>query len=104
MPSKKAVHTSAPDPNGTYTDALENLPVALVIFDNNKVYYLNKRAYEILKFPKNKRPDLKKVKLWSFIAKEYHKSSKTINLKILKGKEFPPIELKIKDTEGNIID
>jgi PAS domain S-box-containing protein len=87
-----------------YIEALENLPVALVIFDNNKVYYLNKRAIEILKFQKNKLPDLKKLKLWSFVMPEYHKSSKAVNLKILKGQEFPPIELKIRDTKGTIID
>lgn len=85
-------------------NTLEGLPVAVVIFDNKKVYYLNKRAAEILKFSREKTKDPGKLNIFKFILPEFHKDIRTNNNKIIKGESFPPIELKIKDTKGNIID
>lgn len=84
------------------TKTLETLPVAIVIFDNSKVYYLNDKAKEILRL--NKNHDVKKLKPFAFFVPDYHKRIRINNIKILKGAEFPPVEIKIKDTKGNEID
>ncbi len=87
-----------------YISALEKLPVALVIFDNKTVYFLNKKALEILRIPKGPKTDIKKLKPLSFISPEFQKRIKENNIKIINGEEFPPIELKIIDTKGKSID
>jgi PAS domain S-box-containing protein len=99
MPQKKKTNNAV---STEYLSALENLPVALVIFDNTKVYYLNERAYDILKLPK--KTDLKKLKPLTFISLEFQKRIKENNTRILKGEEFPALELKIKNTKGKTID
>lgn len=83
--------------------ALNLLSIPLVIFDNKKVYFINDKAREFLKLSK-KNLDVSKLKPFDFILPEYHKRIKQNNLKIIKGEEFPPIELKIKDGKNNIID
>ncbi len=84
--------------------ALENLPVAVAIFDNKKVYYINKKTIEILRLPKNSKINLDKLSIFDFILPIYHSKIKTNNNKIIKGIQFPPFELKVKDAKGNIID
>jgi PAS domain-containing protein len=83
--------------------ALNLLSIPLVIFDNTRVYFLNEKAKEFLKLPK-KNFDITKLKPFSFILPEYHKRIKANNLKIIKGQEFQPVELKIRDNKKNIID
>lgn len=83
--------------------ALNLLSIPLVIFDNTRVYFLNEKAKEFLKLPK-KNFDISKLNPFSFILPEYHKRIKQNNLKIIKGEEFQPIELKIRDNKKNIID
>jgi PAS domain S-box-containing protein len=81
---------------------LEYLPVALVMFDNSRIYYFNKKASEILKLPKT--IDLTKVDPYSFVVPEFRNRTKKINKEILQGAEFPPIELKIQDKKDKVID
>ncbi len=83
--------------------ALNLLSIPLVIFDNRKIYFLNDKAISFLKLPK-KNLDISKLNAFSFILPEFHKRIKENNLKIIKGQDFQPVELKIKDSKGNLID
>lgn len=83
--------------------ALNLLSIPLVIFDNKRVYFLNNKAKEFLKLPK-KNLDVSKLSAFDFILPEYHKRIRENNLKIIQGKEFQPLELKIRDGKKNIID
>lgn len=78
------------------------IPHPLVIFNNTHTIYLNKRARKLLKIPK-KVTDVSKLSIDEFILPQYLKRIKTNNKKILKGIEFPPVELEIKDYKGKII-
>jgi PAS domain S-box-containing protein len=83
--------------------ALNLLSIPLVIFDNKRVYFLNEKAKEFLKLPK-KNLDISKLNAFDFILPEYHKRIKENNAKIIKGEDFQPLELKIRDNKKNIID
>ncbi len=83
--------------------ALNLLSIPLVIFDNKKIYFLNQKAKELLKLPK-KNLDVSKLNAFDFILPEYHKRIKENNLKITKGEDFQPLELKIRDSKKNLID
>jgi PAS domain S-box-containing protein len=85
------------------TDALDNLPVAVIIFDNNRIYYINKIGQEIL--GAKKKSDLSKVKLsvFDFLLPEYHKSIRANNIKILSGKKHQRLDFKIRDLKGKIL-
>lgn len=85
------------------TDALDNLPVAVIIFDNTQIYYINKAGWKILG---NKKPlDLskKKISVFDFLLPEYHKSIRANNIKILSGKPHERLDFKIKNLRGEIM-
>lgn len=86
----------------TPTAALDQLPVALVIFDDSEIYYLNTRAAKILGLPA--KTDLKKIDPYFFIAPDFKERTRKVSRDILKGKEFPPIELKVQDKKGRVMD
>ncbi|MBL7918580.1 MAG: PAS domain S-box protein, partial [Bacteroidia bacterium] len=79
-------------------DSLNLLPVALVLFDNKKVYFVNKKAHQLLCLPS--KTDLSKLNPFDFIHPDFHKRIKKNNTEILKGKEFDPVELKIKSVKN----
>ncbi len=83
-------------------DTLEMLPIAVVIFDNKKVFFLNQKAKEILSLSSKQK--LSELKPFDFFLPEFHKRIRVSNEKILKGQTFPPIEIRIKDKKGNVID
>ncbi len=89
--------TSSPDFK-TY----DLIPHPLVIFDNVKTIYLNERARQLLKIPKHIK-DISKLSIDDFILPEYLKSIKANNKKIIKGVEFPAVELEIRNYKGEII-
>lgn len=82
---------------------LEQLPVAAALFDNKKVYFLNNKAIELFKFPKQKVKNLHEINIFDLLNPTYHKSVKSNNLKILKGEKFPSVELDFKDHKGKTL-
>jgi PAS domain S-box-containing protein len=82
-------------------ETLQNLPVAAALFDNNKVYFLNQKAAELFKFPKNIVANPQNISIFSLLDKTQHARIKKNNLAALKGKKFEPIELDFKDHKGN---
>lgn len=72
---------------------LELLPVAVILFDNKRIYYVNKKAIDLFKITKTQLKELDKLSVFYFINKKVHKKLINNNNLILKGKVFPAIEL-----------
>ncbi len=83
---------------------LENLPIGVVIFTLNKILFLNKPALKIFKPNNELKKTIHQHSIFEFLLPEYHKRIKENTLKILKGEEFVPFELKIKNAKDEIID
>ncbi len=88
----------------TIASVLKNLPVAVVIFNNSRLLYLNDRVLALLLPPKNKKNDISNQSVYDYILPQYHKPFKTYNALILSGKESQPFELKIKNGKNEILD
>lgn len=83
---------------------LENLPIGVVIFNLNEILFLNKTAIKIFKPNKQLQNTISSHSIFEFLLPEYHKRIKENTLKIFKGQEFIPFELKIKNAKNEIID
>ena len=80
-----------------FTDALDNLPVAVIIFNNKQIYYINVIGQQILGHKKPCDVSKQKISVFDFLLSEYHKSIKANNVKILTGKPHQRLEFKIKN-------
>ncbi len=79
---------------------LEQLPVAIALFDNKKVYYLNRKAISLFKFSKQQLKTIDKINIFSLLDPKHHKRVRENNIQILKGAKYPSIELNFKDYQG----
>lgn len=79
--------------NNIDIQTLELLPVAVILFDNNRIYYVNKKAIDLFKITGSQLKELDKLSVFQFINKKVHKKLINNNNLILKGKVFPAIEL-----------
>jgi len=86
-----------------YTDSLDNLPVAVIIFDNKQIFYINKIGQKILGCKKEFNATANKKQFLKFLLPEYHKSIKANNEKILSGKPHQRIDFKIKNLNGKTL-
>lgn len=75
------------------THTLDLLPVAVVLFNNDEIYYLNKKAISLFKIPKTKLANLNDISIFDFLNKTHHTIVKKRCNEILKGKVLPSIEL-----------
>ena len=75
------------------TNTLDLLPAAVILFDNEKVYFLNKKAIEVFNVPKNKLKNIGYLSIYSFLDPAYYNNFRKRAKLILKGHEFPEIEL-----------
>jgi PAS domain S-box-containing protein len=89
--------------NNIDVQTLELLPVAIILFDNKQIYYLNKKAIDLFKVPKKQLKELDKLSVFSFIDKSVHKRLINNNKLILKDVEFPPIELQCYNLNKEVI-
>lgn len=85
------------------TEALNNLPVPVILFDNKQIYFINKIGLKIL--GTNKQIDFirQKLSVFDFLLPEYQKSIRINNLKILSGKPFERLDFRIKNMKGEIL-
>jgi len=81
----------------------ENIPFCYVLFDEKKVYYLNKAVIELFKLNKEQIKNIDKLSIYNFIKKEDHKKIKSANKDILDGKPAIGIESECYDCKGNSI-
>jgi PAS domain S-box-containing protein len=85
------------------TDALDNLPVAVIIFDNKQIYYINNIGQKILGNKKPRDFSKEKISVFDFLLPEYHKKIKANNIKILTGKPHQRLDFKIRNLKGEIL-
>ena len=88
--------------NITSTDNLESLPVALILFDNEQIYYVNKAGLNIL--GKDQTFLNKRRSIFDFLLPEYHDKIRKNNIKILNGDRFERIDFTIKAPDRRICD
>lgn len=81
-------------------ETLNQLPVSIALFDNKKVYFINKKGAELFKIPAAKQKNIEELNIFMFLDKEYHKRVKSNNSKILAGEKYPSIELSFVDYKG----
>ena len=79
---------------------LEQLPVAVALFDNKKIFFLNKKAIHLFKISGKQLKNIDKINIFKLLDPSHHKVVKYNNIKILKGSSFPSIELNFKDFKG----
>jgi PAS domain S-box-containing protein len=84
-------------------NTLDLLPIAVAIFDNNKIYFINKKAAQLFNVSVKQLKNINSVSIFDLLDKQYHARIKTNNTKIIKGEEFPPVELKFKDFKNKPI-
>lgn len=85
-------------------NVLNTLPVGVVIFSLSKILFANKPALKIFKPTASLKQNINKHSIFEFLLPEYHERIKENSLKILKGEEFKPFELKIKNPKNEIVD
>lgn len=96
--------TKLTDTPSVSTETLNNLPVAIIIFDNDKIHYINKAGFEILGLKTEKNFFNTKRNIFDFLLPGYHKAIRKNNQKILSGKPFERIDFSIKTPQGNVCD
>jgi len=84
-------------------NTLDLLPIAVAIFDNKKVYFVNKKAKELFHISKTQSLKINDSTIFNFLDKKFHTRIKQNNIKIIKGKEFPPVELEFKTLKNKPI-
>ena len=84
-------------------NTLDLLPIAVAIFDNKKVYFVNKKAAELFHISKEQIKNITSVSIFQFLDPQFHKRIKENNTKILKGEDFPPVELTFKTFKNRSI-
>ncbi len=84
-------------------NTLDLLPVAVAIFDNKKVYFVNKKAVELFQISKEQLKKINTFSIFNFLDKQYHKRVKSNNSKIIGGEDFPSIELEFKTFKNKTI-
>ena len=104
--SSKSIATNKPSyaSDIALISVLENLPIGVVVFTLNKILFLNKTALKVFKPNKELKKTIHQHSIFEFLLPEYHKRIKENSVKILKGEEFVPFELKIKNAKNEIID
>jgi PAS domain S-box-containing protein len=84
-------------------NTLNLLPVAVILFDNEKIHFLNKAALTLLKLPANWIKSPAKKSFFNFLEKKFHADFKKRNAQTLTGKDSQPITLELKDHKNKIV-
>ncbi len=84
-------------------NTLNCLPIAVILFDNSRIYFLNKKAVDIFEIPESKLGELKGFSLLQFIDEKLHKLVKRNNNLILKGAQLFAAEREFTNYKGKKI-
>ncbi len=84
-------------------ETLEQLPIAIILFDLKRIYYLNSHARKIFGVSKIKTEELSKLVFFDFISEKYRAQIKKRVAAVVKGEEFEPSELEIVNFKGTRI-
>lgn len=80
--------------------ALENLPVAALLFDNEKIYYINGKGLEILGIKNPAKFYKSSPSIFDFLLSDFHEKIRKNNVKILSGKPHEILEFTIHISKG----
>lgn len=84
-------------------NTLDLLPIAVAIFDNKKVYFVNKKAAQLFQISNKEIKNINTVSIFDLLDKQYHNRIRKNNTKIINGEEFPPVELQFKTFKNKTI-
>src|SRR4051812_17566385 len=84
-------------------NTLNALPVAVILFDNQRIYFLNKKAIDIFEIPKQKLKNLQQFSLLQFLDKKLHPLVKRNNNLLLAGHELSAFEREFVNFKNNKI-
>ena len=94
------VKATIPKNKDILPETFETVPFGYVLFDEKKIYYLNKTAKELFKLPASAAKDLSKLSIYQFIEKEFHTLIRKKNKEVMNGKFFNGIECVCRDYKG----
>lgn len=83
-------------------NTLENLPIAVMLYDEHKIYFANKRARFILGIIGNEIPPERKC-VFDFIEEKGHQEIRSYIRNLLKGNSATRREVEMFDLTGNYI-
>ncbi|MEN8154939.1 MAG: PAS domain S-box protein [Acidobacteriota bacterium] len=98
---RRKIENTLRESEDRYKKLIEFLPLAIFVYREDKILYLNSMAY---KFARTVNRDLTGTSIFKFLHKDYHEIIKKRYDLVMKGEEQPGIEIKIIDIEGNNID
>ena len=104
--SSQSLATNKPSnaSDNTLISVLEKLPIGVIVFNSNKILFLNNIALKLFKTNNELKKTIYNHSIFDFLLPEYHKRIKENNIKILNGEDFEPFELKIRNAKNEIID
>ncbi len=82
------------------TETLQLLPVAVMLYDNERIYFFNQKAIDLFQVPKKTITDFKTISAFDLILNPFQKILKSRIKQILSGKELPPLELECHNFSG----
>lgn len=81
-------------------ETLEQLPIAIVLFDIKKIHYLNAHARKLFGIAKVNKKELDKLSLFDYVLEEYRSEIKKRTIAIIKGETFESSDLEIVNFKG----
>lgn len=85
-----------------YKMLVEHLPEGVVIYTDEKIFYANRGAYEMVQMDPDQETETGSV--YQFILPQYKKEVKRKIALIYKGKALGPVEMKLARRDGRVID
>lgn len=79
---------------------LDQLPVAIAIFDSKKIHYVNQKALELFRIPKKSFNEVEEFTIFSFLKTDSHAAIKKHISEVPKFKTSVTIELNAVDYKG----
>jgi PAS domain S-box-containing protein len=94
---------AAEHPTQVDEGTLNALPVAVILFDNKQIHFLNKKAIDIFDIPKSELRNLHKFTLFQFLDKKLHPLVKRNNNLLLSGAQLFAFEREFTNFKGKKI-
>lgn len=82
------------------SNTLEQLPLAVILFDAKRIYFLNNKAKKILGLVATKFEKVQELNLFDYIADKHKPLLKTNITKVMNGSNFDSIELELINHKG----
>ncbi|MEW6469239.1 MAG: PAS domain S-box protein [Bacteroidota bacterium] len=87
-----------------YRALMEGIPGGIVVYNHEKIFYVNKQAFRKLGMEGKTLADFKTPSIFDWILPEFHDVVKERIAGLLKGEDFPFMEIRLRTYDGRIID